>query len=105
MKTRINLKKALKERDEGIAKVAGKNGTFISTGRGIARLVYRRKGYVTMDQVRPILERRGLRPTHHNAYGAIFRSGEFKPIGYTVSKQVQGHGNKVLKWKVKGGMV
>lgn len=94
----LNL--ALKNRDTGIARVTCANATFIETMRSVARMIARKQGTVTADDLReyvaehPEIER----PTSHNAYGAIFRCKDFRPVGYVVSRQPQGHGNRVMRW-------
>jgi hypothetical protein len=91
---------ALHERDKGVRRVASKNGTFLETMRGVARLICRQKGSVTADDLREWADKHGIKPTHYNAWGAIFHKSEFTCVGRVTSKQVQGHGNEIKLWKL-----
>lgn len=94
---------ALKNRDTGIARVTCANATFIETMRSVARMIARKQGTVTADDLRdyvadhPEIER----PTSSNAYGAIFRCKDFEAVGYVISRQPQGHGNRTLRWRLR----
>lgn len=101
----LNLKAALEARDTGVQRVASKNSVFISTMCGIARLLCRQKGSITADDLREEATKRGLEPTHFNCWGALCRSPEWKRyfefVGYTKSRQVRGHGNRICVYRLK----
>lgn len=92
---------ALKARDEGIARVTGNNQTFIESARSIARMLCRQKGETNADEVRAECEKRGILPRHPNAFGAVFRSKEFVAVGDYISRQKQGHANRIFLWSLR----
>lgn len=96
---------ALHERAKGVARVSSKNGIFISTMCGIARLLCRQKCQITADDLREEAERRGITPSHYNAWGALCVSPEWKSdfefVCYTRSRQVRGHGNLISVWRLR----
>lgn len=92
---------ALHERAKGVARVASKNGTFIETMRGVARIICRQKGQVTADDLREWAAAHDLKPTHYNAWGAVFQCDDFYSAGFTKSTQRQGHGNDIRIWKLR----
>lgn len=97
--TQLSLFRARKERDKGIALVSRPNAEFLDWMRYEARRICLERGTVTIDDLRgggsyPT-------PTHYNAYGAIFHHPDFECTGFTVSKQVQGHGNLIRVWRLK----
>lgn len=96
----LDLGLARRNRDAGIAKVASKNGTFLETMRGVARIICRQKGKVTADDLRDWAECNGVQPTHFNAWGAVFNK-EFMPGEYVQSRQVQGRGNRIRVWRLR----
>jgi len=100
--TQLNLHLALQARDRGINQTAAKNAAYIETMRGIARMLAEQNGFVTSDDLRPYEDKLGVYPTHPNARGAVFcKCKDFEFAGYTKSKQVQGHGNLIRRWKLK----
>lgn len=98
MNEQFDLVEALKGRDEGIARVAENNESFLAAARATARRIARRKGSVTADDVRAECS---LEPLHPNAYGAVFKSRDFIWTGaYRRSSLVQGHGNLQRVWRL-----
>ncbi len=99
----LNLNLALSERDRGIVRVTLNNATFIETMRGLLRMRCRTNGTgtVTADDAKQLADEHGLAPQHYNAYGAIFRCKDFEFVGMTISKQVQGHGNRIGIWRLR----
>jgi hypothetical protein len=97
----LDLAKALEARDHGITKVASHNQTFLETARGIARMLCRQKGRITADDVREECAKRGIAPDHYNGWGGVFHKSEFECVGFTRSRQVQGHGNMIRVWRLK----
>lgn len=92
---------AIAERDAGIAAVAARNQTFLETVRGAARMICRRQGTVTADDVRKWADENGIEPTHRNCWGAVFKTPDFEFAGLTRSAQVQGHGNRICIYRIK----
>ena len=97
----LDLFAARRGRDRGIARVAAKNGTFLETMRGVARMICRQKGSVTADDLREWADRNGIQPSHQNAWGAVFHHSEFEPGEFVVSRQVQGHSNRIRLWRLR----
>jgi hypothetical protein len=100
----LDLGLALKARNEGLAQVEDHNQIFLETARGIARMLCHLRGEITNDDVRVECERRGIYPKHKNCWGGIFHSREFEAVGLTRSKQVQGHGNLVRVYVLRGAV-
>ena len=97
------LKLAIEARDRGISRVKAKNADFIRMMRRVARMIALRNGTVCADDLRawlgshPDVER----PSHYNAYGAIFsRNPDFEFHSYYTSTQKQGHGNRLIRWRL-----
>ena len=89
---------------QGMAAVATSNQKFLNDSRAIARKVLLVKGLSTMYEVRRVCERRGIFPKHQNAWGAVFSHPDFATDGTVVlTKQVEGHRNKVLVWHLTYG--
>ena len=99
--TTLDLSAALKARNEGIALALSHDQVFTATARGLARMLCREKGEITMDDVREACAKMGLVPHHKNCWGTVFHRSEFEPVGLTRSKQVQGHGNLIRVWKLR----
>jgi hypothetical protein len=95
------LELAIKYRDAGIAAISARNQTFLETVRGAARMICRRHGTVTADDVRKWADENGIEPTGKNAWGAVFKSRDFVAVGFTTSRQVQGHGNLQRVWALR----
>lgn len=97
---------AISERDKGISKVASRNTEFLESARDIARQIGKRQRTFTMDDVREELDIRGISPSHFNAFGAICSGKEwhrdFTFMGYTKSRQIQGHANTIRVWRLNG---
>jgi hypothetical protein len=89
-----------KRRERGIARVTYSNSEFVSVMREYIIAKARRGGTVNADHVREIASRRGIEPTHPNAYGAVFRCPEFKPVGYTHSKAPSRHAGVIRVWEL-----
>ena len=101
MNLQMDLFTARRNRDRGIARVASKNRDFLETMRFVARLFCKEKGSVTADDLREWAARNGIQPSHANAWGAVFHRSEFEPGEFVVSKQIQGHSNRIRLWRLK----
>lgn len=97
---RVDLSKALERRDEGIARVSQRNGSWVALAQATARMIALERGTVTADDVRAVLYPQGLKPKHYNAWGGVFKKG-FRWTGlYRRSAVVKGHGNMQRVWEV-----
>ena len=96
-----NTDRARGERDKGMKRVAANNREFLIIMRDFARQICREKGWVCADDLREWAHGHNLKPTHYNAFGTILTAKEFIPGEYIVSKQAQGHCNRVRVWRLK----
>ena len=93
------------ERDKGISRVKAKNSDFVETMRAVARRLARNKDdrVITADDLREWLKQHPEigEPSHYNCFGAIFsKNKDFEFSGFTISKQKQGHGNRLIRWRL-----
>jgi len=95
----FSLPEAIVLRDKGINQVADNNEHFLEVARFHARDQARRRGAITADDVRKVCP---LDPLHPNAYGAIFKSGEWEWTGqYRRSHAVSRHGGMQRVWRLR----
>jgi len=95
----LDLMEARRRRDRGITRVSGKNMAFIEHMRQVAVSLCKLKGQITIDDLRVWHEASHERdPTSQNAWGVIFKDKRFKPLGFTPSRQIQGHGRIIRVW-------
>ncbi len=99
-----SLQRARRERDKGIKRVSANNAEFLKLAREAAKTICQRKGWVCSDDIRAWSDANGIRPSHFNAFGAVLTTKEFTPGEYIVSKQVQGHANRVRRWVLRGNV-
>jgi len=93
---------AIRQRDEGLKRVAWSNAEWIATARITAERIARERGEVTADDVRAELYPRGIKPEHSNAFGVVFRGKKFRHSGrYRVSAVPHGHGNRQVIWELR----
>lgn len=101
----LNARLAEQQKQHSLDLLEESNPTFLETVRSIARRLARTRGAITADDVRDEYDRQkdtlGVKPTSHNVWGSLFRGKEWVCVGYTTSKQVQGHGNIIKRWKLK----
>ena len=73
---------------------------WLADARGYARLHCERWGSVTSDDVRDGV---GDPPEgiSHNAIGAVFVTGEFRPIGRMHSKRPSSNGRSIIRWALR----
>jgi len=92
------LELAFKAKTKGIALVATHNAAWLEEARAIAREICRQSGSVTAEDVRDKIH---TAPNHPNAWGAIFKSTEFTPIGFEPGRHVQGHCRVIRRWRLR----
>lgn len=88
--------KQLKE--QGLALVESHNTEFVAKMRRYAIGVIKRKGIVSIDEVRAYADKKKLEPKHCNCFGAIFKTKEFKAVGRKQSKIPSNHSRSVIIW-------
>ena len=96
-----NTDPARQARDKGMKRVAGNNTEWLLDMRHVARDICRQKGWVCSDDLREWSDAHGRYPTHYNAFGTILTAKEFIPGEYIVSKQAQGHMNRIRRWTLR----
>lgn len=84
---------------EGQASVASANAEFVGLLREEAIRLSRSQGQVDMDALRLWAEARGLRPTHCNAYGAVFLGPHWRQIGFKKSQLASSRGRIIRVWE------
>lgn len=95
----LGLDAALKRRELALDSLEERYPNFLDRARAVAVSVAKRKGWVTADDVRAVLE---IPPdVHHNVMGAVFMSSLFIDAGPYISAQRQGHGNRIRIWRLR----
>jgi hypothetical protein len=85
-------------RNLGIERVASRNVEFLRRCREFALAVCISSGSVTIEDVRDFARAQGLVPTHPNAWGAVFKTADFEPVGYHVNTIESAHARTVRRW-------
>lgn len=98
---RIGLNVARRNRDAGIRRVSDNNREFLAVMRAVAKEICQKRGWVCADDLRAWAKANNIEPTHYNAFGAILTVKEFTPGEYIVSRQPQGHANRIRKWVLR----
>ena len=83
----------------GLDLVEEHNKTFVELMREHAIALSRRHGRVTSDDLRAAAARSGIEPDHKNAWGAIFRGKNWKPLGFENSKIPSNHARVIRVWR------
>ena len=96
-----DLKLARRNRDAGIRRVSGNNREFLVAMRSAAKQICCEKGWVCSDDLRAYADRNRIWPSHPNAWGVVLTVKEFIPGEYIVSRQPQGHANRVRRWTLR----
>ena len=96
----FNLDAGIKQRDLGIESVLSNNESFAARAREIAELICQRKGTVSIDDVREVLNEYEIEPDHCNAWGGIFRGKQWRQVGWTKSKLISNHARCVRRWQL-----
>ena len=95
MNAQLNLPLARRKRGEGITKVSNNNKEWLLDVRHVARDICCTKGWVCADDLRQWADLYRRYPSHPNCWGAVFSGKQFIPGEYIVSKQPQGHCNRI----------
>ena len=91
-----------RDASEGIEQVAYANSAFVASMRIMAYAIATQQGTVTSDDLRRYASERGMKPTHPNAWGSIFREVGWKADGMTRSKVRSNHGRMIRVWRWVG---
>lgn len=82
----------------GLFHVEQTQQVFLETMRSQARMVCRRQGFVTSDDLREFADSQNMAPRHKNAWGGVFRNGEFKCSGYVKSRWRSNNSRLIRQW-------
>jgi hypothetical protein len=101
-RNQMGLKQGGKLRDEGIAIVESNNAEWVAWARTTAMMFCLRHGSVHIDDIREEADLGGYLPDSSNAWGAIFRGGQWEKTGeYRQSRFASNHGHASPVWKIK----
>lgn len=89
----------------GLDQVTASNETFVESMRQIARGMSILKGQVCTDDLREAAEKAGLKPSHVNCWGSIFRGPQWVIVGRKYSTYPSTHGREIKIWKWEDGHV
>lgn len=99
-----NKRLAQRQKELGLELVENNNKTFVETMRGAARILARKKGAISSDDLHDWYDKNRNKipaPLHVNAWGSIFRTSEWMPVGFVGSEQVSRKGGIIRLWKLK----
>jgi hypothetical protein len=85
-------------RDRGCALVEANNHEFVEAMRFHAKEFIKQAGSVSVDELRAKALELRLKPTHQNAWGSIFRTKDFKAVGFKKSQVQSNHSRRVIIW-------
>lgn len=90
-------------KDAGIAKVAMNNAAFVSALVNKAHALGSRVGEITADDLRKWADEHDIRPTHPNAWGAVFRElgrhPRWQRTGFQKSRIPSNHARMISTWR------
>ncbi len=98
----LSLTEGQRLKRDGQKAVEAKNTQWLEHMRAYAQDQSRRYGMVTSDDVRLYSTSQGLYPTHHNAWGAVFRGHGWVCIGRKPSELATNHYREIRVWKWEG---
>ena len=83
---------------DGLDSVESNNKRFVRDFRELAVSLAECNGTVTSDDLRKIADKIDVQPNHCNAWGAVWRSKQFKAVGWTQSEIPSCHGRGIRIW-------
>lgn len=83
---------------DGLERVESNNKQFVRDFRSLAVSLAQCNETVTSDDLRKIADKIDVQPKHPNAWGSIFRSKLFTPVGFTQSEIPSCHGRTIRVW-------
>ena len=86
----------------GLELVANHNPDFLKLIRDQAQEIANNHGEVSSDELRRWSDENNVYPKHPNAWGAVFRSNEWKRIGFKKSKYPSNHSRLITIWRYHG---
>lgn len=100
----LNWDAAEAERQKNIGRdvAAAAKESLLSYARELAVRIGRRQPVVTADDVQLALECEGVSVfALGNSAGSLFAGKKWEPVGWTKSKRVHSHGNRLREWRLK----
>lgn len=89
-------------RDEALDTQEEINPIWIDIARETARNISRARGHVNANEVRKVMEARGLFPKHPNAWGSLFRGKEWERTGERVPSIIKtSHASEISVWRLR----
>lgn len=85
-------------KNRGLDLVESNNVEFVAALRKEAIKLIKKHGQVSIDELRAFANMKRIKPKHCNCFGAIFRSKEFKSIGFKKSQLPSNHSRVVGIW-------
>lgn len=85
-------------RDQGLEQASRGNQEFLLWARKQAREIAAQHGRVTTDDLRARAAEAGIEPSHYNAWGAVFRTPEWRQVGWQISRRPVAHARYVRVW-------
>jgi hypothetical protein len=83
-------------RDQGIERVSAGHEQWLAEVRAYAWVIAHAKGVVSINDLRPRFK---LPPgAHHNLWGSVFHTSEFRPTGLTQAAHSAAHARTVREY-------
>jgi len=87
-------------RDEALDAQEDQNPTWLEDARKVAQVISDIRGQVNANEVRRVMEARGLFPKHPNAWGSVFRGKEWERTGERVPSAIKtSHASEISVWR------
>lgn len=97
-KIKVKLSRGEKLKESAMVGVEKKNAAWLNTIRKQAIRIAKRKGSVTTDDLRKYAMKKELKPSHPNAWGAVFRGSDWRVIGRCKSRLPSNHAREIRVW-------
>lgn len=99
----LDLFRELRARDEALESHESNHGDRLEECRAHLRMLCRSgRPWVCADDVRPLVREMTAPGESLNWVGAVFRTDEWEPVGFTRSKVEGSHGNLLRTWRYLG---
>ena len=77
-----------------------RDNEFLERCRNLARLICRERGQVSINDIREFVTVPS--GVHPSVLGAVFRTKEFRPVGYTEATHKEAHARAVRVYQMRG---
>jgi len=99
--SQFDLDLGMQAKIHGILQVAFNGDQFVQTMRKVAIEIAKKNGSVSCDDLRKLAIKHAIKPHHPNAWGSIFKTNDFKIVGFKKSELVSNHARRILIWGLK----